>query len=153
MKEIILSTHALSGVMCMVAAVWVFVDVLNANEANLGRIRWISGAAAAFMWLAFLAGGYWYVVYYPADKSIILAGPWPFAHDYFMEAKEHLVIILLMLATYLPIVTANNVAASRSARRLALCVAALVAVLALMMDGHGGIIALGVKLGLLRRPA
>jgi hypothetical protein len=42
---------------------------------------------------------YWYVVLYPTDKAIILKGPWPFAHEYFMETKEHLVIMLLMLVT------------------------------------------------------
>jgi hypothetical protein len=149
MSEILLTIHALFGIACLMAATWVFVEVLNASEANLPRIRWVSRAAGAFMWLALLAGGYWYVNYYPADKAIILKGPWPFAHNYFMEAKEHLVIILVMLATYLPIVTANNLAVNLSARRLALCVAALIAVLALMMDGHGGIIAMGVKMGLL----
>jgi predicted membrane channel-forming protein YqfA (hemolysin III family) len=66
-----------------------------------------------------------------------------------METKEHFVITLLLLATYLPIAASNNLAANRDARRLVLCVAALVAVLALMAEGHGGIIAMGVKMGLL----
>jgi hypothetical protein len=125
------------------------VDVLNANQANQTRIRWLSRAAAVFMWLAFVVGGYWYVVFYSADKAVILKGPWPFAHNYFMETKEHLVIILLLLATYLPIVTANNLVESKEARRLALWVAALIPLLGLMMEGHGAVIAMGVKMGLL----
>ncbi len=152
MTEILLMIHVVFGVACMMAAIWVFVDVLNASEANLGRIRWASRAAAVFMWLALLAGGYWYVVYYPADKAVILKGPWPAAHNYFMESKEHIVIILVLLATYLPVVAANNLAVNRAARRLALSVAALIAVIAviaLMMDGHGALIAMGVKVGLL----
>ena len=32
----------------------------------------MSYAAAAFMWLAFLIGGYWYVIFYAADKAIIV---------------------------------------------------------------------------------
>jgi hypothetical protein len=149
MNEIILMAHVLFGVACILTAVWVFVDVLNANQANLTRIRWLSRAAAVFMWLAFVVGGYWYVVFYSADKAIILKGPWPFAHNYFMETKEHLVIILLLLATYLPIVTANNLVESKEARRLALWVAALIPLLGLMMEGHGAVIAMGVKMGLL----
>jgi hypothetical protein len=149
MKEILLMSHVLAGVACLVATVWLFVDVLNANEGNLARIRRMSVAAAAFMWLAFLAGGYWYVVYYKADKALILKGPWPFAHSFFMETKEHFVIVLFLLATYLPIAASNNLAADRDARRVVLSVAALMGALALLAEGHGGIIAMGVKAALL----
>ena len=133
------------------AALWVFVDVLNLSEANLGRIRKMSCASAIFMWLAFLIGGYWYVFSYKVDKAIILKGPWPFAHNFFMETKEHLVIPLLMLATYLPIAAAGHLLASKDARRVVLWTAGLVALLALIIEGEGGTIATGVKVGLLAR--
>jgi len=149
MNEVILMSHVLFGVACMVAAVWLFADVLHANPNNLARIRRVSRCAAACMWLAFLAGGYWYVTAYKADKSIILKGPWPFAHNLVMETKEHLVIMLLLLVTYLPVVAANNLAASKDARKLMLWVTGTVAVLALAMDGEGALIAMGVKVGLL----
>jgi uncharacterized membrane protein YwaF len=152
MNEIILMVHVLFGVACMVAAVWLFVDVLHASEANWNRIRMFSWAAAICMWLAFLVAGYWYVVDYPADKAVILHGPWPFAHNYFMETKEHLVIMLLLLVTYLPVVTANNLAVNLDARRLALWVIAGIALLALMVEGHGAIVAMGVKVGLSAQP-
>jgi len=148
MNEIILMFHVLFGVACIITAVWLFVDVLHASEANLNRIRWMSRAAAVFMWLAFLIGGYWYVVSYPVDKAVILKGPWPFAHSYFMETKEHLVIMLLLLATYLPIAAANDLAANPAARRLVLWVTAGIALLGLMIEGHGAIIAMGVKVAL-----
>ncbi len=149
MNEILLMAHVMFGVGCILSTVWVFVDALNAREANLMRIRRMSVAAAVFMWCAFLAGGYWYVVFYPADKAIILKGPWPFAHNYFMETKEHLVIMLLLLVTYLPIATTNDLAANPAARRLVLWVAALIPLLGLMIEGHGAVIAMGVKAGLL----
>ncbi|MGD0812516.1 MAG: hypothetical protein ABSA83_02840 [Verrucomicrobiota bacterium] len=152
MNQPILMAHVVFGVGCLLVAVWIFVDVLHASATNQARIRRMSWALAAAMWSAFLIGGYWYVVFYKADKSIILKGPWPFAHDYFMETKEHFVITLLLLATYLPIAASNNLAANREARRLALCVAALVAVLALLAEGHGAIIAMGVKVALLVKP-
>jgi hypothetical protein len=152
MKEIVLLCHVLFGVGCLFTTIWLFVDVLNAHEGNLVRIRWVSRMAAAFMWLAFIAGGYWYVVDYKADKDVILRGPWPFAHNYFMETKEHFVITLLMLASYLPIAASNNLAANKEARRLVLCVTALVAVVALMAEGHGAIISMGVKVALLAKP-
>jgi len=151
MSEIILMTHVFFGVACVIAAVWVFVDVLNVSEANGKRIQWVSRAAAVFMWLSFVVGGYWYVVFYPVDKGIILKGPWPFAHAYFMETKEHLVIMLLLLATYLPIAASNRLVANPDARRLVLWVAALIPLLGLMIEGHGAVIAMGVKVALLAK--
>jgi hypothetical protein len=115
------------------------------------RIRRISWGAAGFMWLAFLIGGYWYVTFYKVDKAIILKGPWQFAHNMVMETKEHLVIMLLLLVTYLPIAASENLVASKDARKLMLWVTAIIALLALGMDGEGAIIAMGVKVGLLPR--
>jgi uncharacterized membrane protein YwaF len=149
MNEIILLVHVLFGLGCAVAAIWLFVDVLNASEGSLRRIRAISWGAAALMWLAFIVGGYWYVTSYKVDKAIILKGPWPFAHNIVMETKEHLVIMLLLLVTYLPIVAYNNLAASKDARRLMLWLTGIIAFTALAMDGEGGVIAMGVKMGLL----
>src|SRR4051812_42672018 len=145
MTQLILMSHVFFGVLCIVTAVWLFVDVLHASEANIGRIRGISWAIAAVMWLAFVIGGYWYVVNYKADKAVILKGPWPFAHNFFMETKEHLVIMLLLLVTYLPIAAAGNLVANRDARRVVLWTTGLIALIALLMDGEGGFIAMGVK--------
>jgi len=146
MTQLILMSHVLFGIACIVAAVWMFVDVLNAHEGNLRRIRIMSWTAAAVMWLAFIIAGFWYVVYYKTDKAIILKGPWPFAHSFFMETKEHLVIMLLLLVTYLPIAAANDLVANKGARRVVLWVTALVAIIALLMDGEGGMIASGLKM-------
>ena len=154
MIEVILMAHVVCGVACLVTALWVFVDVLNVTETNSGtltRIRWISRASAICMWLAFFMGGYWYVVFYPADKAIILKGPWPFAHNFFMETKEHLVIMLLLLTTYLPIAARGNLASSVLARRLVLWTSGMVAALALVADSFGAVIAMGVKVALLAK--
>jgi hypothetical protein len=151
MNELILMAHVMFGVACLVTTIWVFVDVLNVSEANQYRIRKMSCAAAVFMWIAFLIAGYWYVFSYKADKAIILKGPWPFAHTFFMETKEHLVIMLLLMVTYLPIAAANNLSANKDARRVVLWVAGMIALLALMVEGDGAIIAMGVKVGLLAR--
>ena len=151
MSEVILMSHVLFGVACIVAGVWLCVDVLHVNDSNLARIRKMSWGAAGFVWLAFLIGGYWYVTSYKADKAIILKGPWPFAHNMLMETKEHLVIMLLLLVTYLPVVAANNLVASKDARRVMLCVTGMIILLALAMDGEGAIIAMGVKMGMVPR--
>jgi len=151
MKEILLMAHVMMGVTCILATLWVFVEALNANEANQGRINILSRLAPLAMSICFLIAGYWYVNIYPADKAIILKGPWPFAHEFSMETKEHLVILLLILTAYLPIAASGNLAVNRNARTLTLCVTALIVLTGLVMEGEGGIISMGVKVSLLSR--
>lgn len=149
MKEILLMAHVFLGVTCILAALWVFVETLNANDLNASRIRLLSRCVPAAMALCFLIAGYWYVGLYPGDKSIILKGPWPWAHDLFMETKEHLVIGLLLLTLYLPIVSGVDLVANRDARRLTLWVSALIVLTGLVMEGEGAVISMGVRMGLL----
>jgi hypothetical protein len=149
MIEIILMTHVLFGMLCIIATVWLFVDALNASEANQARIKVLSLGVAVTMWISFLIAGYWYLVYYAPDKAIILKGPWPFAHKFFMEMKEHVVIMLLLLTTFLPIVAFNNLAANKAARKVVLWVTGLIGLVAVAMDGAGALIAMGVKVALL----
>jgi hypothetical protein len=148
-NNVILMAHVLFGLTCFIGALWVFVDTLHAAPAHLGRIRAVSLSVAVAMWMTYVVAGYWYIVYYPADKAIILKGPWPSAHNFFMESKEHFVIMLLLAATYLPIAAASDLAANRSARRVVLWASALVAGLALTADFFGAVIAMGAKVALL----
>ena len=149
-REVSLMPHVLFGVLGTMASVWLFVEVLNANEGNRRRMRWVSLIAAAFMWLAYLLGGYWYVTQYGADKAIIQAGPWPWAHAFSMEVKEHLFLTLLLLSTYLPIaVFDSDLVNSKGARRLVLAAAVLTVLLGLSMDGFGALTSMGVRMGLL----
>jgi hypothetical protein len=104
------------------------------------------------MWLCYVLGGYYYVNYYPASKAVILAGPFPSAHKFFMEVKEHLFFMVLLLATYAPFaVYGERLYSNKGARNLVLAVSALVVILGLIMDGSGAMIIMGEKLGLLRR--
>lgn len=147
-KEMILMLHPTFGVLAIIAAVWVFVETLNASETNVARLRNASVLVAVFIWLAFIVGGYWYVVFYGADKTIIKAGPWPFAHGFFMETKEHLFLTLLLLATFLPIAAFGEVVQKQVTRNLVLWTSALVVFIGLAMEGAGAIISMGAKLAL-----
>lgn len=146
MSNAILMLHATFGLLFILANLWVFVDTLNVSETNEPRIRTLSFAVAAFMWLAYLLGGYWYVVYYAADKALILKGPWPFAHHFFMETKEHVLLMLVLLATFLPIVTSGNRLRNKSFRSVVLWVTGLMVVLGIGMEGAGAIISMGAKI-------
>ncbi len=149
MKELLLLLHPTFGVLGIIAAVWVFVEVLNASAANQNRIKLAALSVMFFMILAWIAGGYLYVVYYAADKALILAGPWPFAHNFFMESKEHLFFITLVLSFFLPIaVWGKNLATHAPSRTVVLWTAALIVLSGLAIEGAGAVIALGVKMAL-----
>ncbi len=131
------------------AAIWVFVEALNAREENAGRIRAAAWIAATCMIATWIFGGYWYVHFYPADRALILKGPWPFAHTLFMETKEHLFFIPLILSFYLPIAASDKLSENANARRMVLSVAMLVVLSGLAIEGAGAIINHGVKVALL----
>ena len=149
-SDIILLAHAGFGVTGCLAAIWVFVETLNASEGNAGRIRFAALVAAICMAAAWICGGYWYVNFYPAEKALILKGPWPFAHNLFMETKEHLFFVTGILALFLPIAVRENLASNRAARGLVLAVSMMVAVTGLAVEGAGAAIDHGVKVALLR---
>jgi hypothetical protein len=149
MTNFLLMSHAVLGSLLGLAGVWLFVDVLNAREENQARIRMMSLIIAGLMWLTYLLAGYFYVVYYSADKALILKGPWNFAHNFFMESKEHVVIMLLLLATCLPIFAYNNPAANKGARKVVLWSTGLLILTTVAMEGAGAIISMGVRVGLL----
>lgn len=143
----IMMAHVLFGVLGTLLAAALFVDLLNLNAANVHRIQRLSLGVAAFIVIAYLVGGYWYVVHYAPDKAVILAGSWPWAHKYFMEVKEHLFFTLILLCLYLPIVV-YRLSQQTGLRKLALTITGLIVLLGLTMDGFGAIIAMGVRMGL-----
>ena len=150
MTDIILFAHPTFGVLGILSALWVFVEALNASDFNRTRIRRTALLVPLFLVLAWLLGGYWYVTYYSVDKAVILNGPWPFAHDVFMETKEHLFFVPAILALYLPIVAAANLAVNRGARTMVLVVTALIVVNGLVIEGAGAVINHGAKLALIQ---
>ncbi len=149
-NDLMFFAHATVGMLGTLLALWVFVETLNAREENAGRIRKIAGVVAILMAAALILGGYWYLHFYPVERALILKGPWPFAHNLFMEAKEHLFLMTLILAFYLPIATRDRLYANAAARKMVLCVAMLIVVSGLAIEGAGAVIDHGVKVALLR---
>src|SRR5580658_4451474 len=134
-RDVILLGHAAFGSLAGMAALWVFVETLNARPENAGRTYNASLIAAISMGAASILGGYWYVHFYPADKGIILKGPWPFAHNLIMETKEHLVFLTGILAFYLPIAVRDKIYANAVARKMVLSVALLIVLTDLAAEG------------------
>lgn len=142
--------HVVLGVWGIFATLWFVVEGININPKNLERIKKASLVQAFLISGSYLVGGWWYVAYYAAhDRGIILKGPFPQGHRFFMEAKEHIFFILLLFSFILPIIAyQNNLLANKGAKKLAMMVAVVVILLGFGMEGAGSFISQSVKLGL-----
>ena len=148
-SDVILLAHAAFGVSGCLAALWAFVEALNAGLANRGRIRTAALVTAVAIAAAWICGGFWYVHFYPPEKALILAEPWPFAHNLFMETKEHLFFVTAILAFLLPIATREEAHSNAAARQLVLALSGLIVITGLTVEGAGAVINHGVKVALL----
>ncbi|MCB2155908.1 hypothetical protein KQI84_13580 [bacterium] len=148
LPEVLSSPHVVFGVLGTFAAFAVYIETLG-SDPDGRRLRLFSAATALLIWLAFLAGGAFYVTLYGPDKAIILDGPWPWAHKVVMETKEHWAILLPLLASALPLVVAEKaLRTSPGNLRVARAMAGLIVFLGLAMEGFGAILSYGIRLGL-----
>jgi len=146
---ILMAVHVAFGLLGILAALVIFVDLLNLNSSNVKRIKLLSWVVLLGVFLSYVSGGYWYVVHYATDKAIIKAGAWPWAHNLVMEVKEHTFFILLVLSGILALILSQLKAVEDfKYLRLAKCTSAFVVILGLMMEATGAVIALGVRMGL-----
>jgi hypothetical protein len=149
MRDVLLFLHPTFGVLGLVAAVWVFVEALNATDGNQQRIWYGSLAVAGLFVLTWIFAGWYYTVYYHSgDQQIIEHGPVPWTHSFFMETKEHLFFAPLILALFLPFVARIRIAANRTARVMVLVVTAFIGLNSLAIEGAGAIINWGAKTAL-----
>jgi len=145
-KDVILFLHPTFGVLGIIAAVWVLVEALNASDSNRLRMRMASWATAIFFALTWFFAGWFYTVYYHSgDQQLIEHGPVPWAHSFFMEDKEHLFFIPLILAFYLPFLTRLNLSVNKPAKLMVGVVTVLIALNGLAIEGAGAIINWGAK--------
>jgi hypothetical protein len=153
-KELMTMPHVVLGVFGIMAAIWVAVEAANGGQGNLNRLKLASLCTTVFMWLSYLIGGWWYVAYYGvagrSDKNIILAGPWKWSHSFFMEAKEHLFFMIILLSILLPVVVfRNEIYKDKNLRILTIVISLTIVCLGLSMEGFGAMITKGIKMSLL----
>jgi hypothetical protein len=148
-SDALLLMHASFGVLSCLAATWVFVEALNARLENAARTHTLAVMVAACMAAAWIAGGYWYLHFYPPEKAMILKGPWPLAHSLFMETKEHLFFVSAILSFLLPIATREKLHLDSASRKVVLSVSMLIVITSLAIEGAGAVIDHGVKMAIL----
>ena len=148
-NSLVMLSHAVFGVFTHLALVWLYVESINASEKNQKRIKQATYHVVFWITLSFIVGGFWYINYYPTDKTVILKSNFAFVHKFFMESKEHIFFALLILAYYLPFVTLkHNLSKNMVARKATISLVSVMGIIILYMEGAGAIIGQGVKLAL-----
>lgn len=93
-----LALHVIIGLTGVIAYAGVWMNLLK-QKPPLRFLKWSSAAGLVSFVAAWFTGGYYYAIYYgKAVKPIILKGQYPWAHTFFMEAKEHIFLFLPFLA-------------------------------------------------------
>lgn len=145
-KGILLLLHPGLAIASMILIVWLIASI-KCHNINENRVKKLSLAIALLAIIIWIVAGYWYVVFYPADKAVIVKGSFDFAHKFFMESKEHIFFVFLILSLYLPIVTyTNSIATNKTAQNLIMTIGILLLALMLYMDGAGAIISYSSKI-------
>lgn len=149
-KTVVLVFHVLAGTLGSSSALWALVDLKNIKNGSARRISTACLAEFIFTLGSFIAGAWFYIKYYPEEKQIILGGPTPEAHTFFMEVKEHLFFVLLLLSVYLFTLTRNLSADTEPTQvRIIKFVLLSIFILGFVMIAFGEFIDMGVKSGLL----
>ena len=96
--QFLLASHVILGLLGVAGSYATLMASLK-ERLSLSFLRTTSlGALIAYI-LSWLAGGYYYAVYYGTMvKPVIKAGPYPLAHAIIMESKEHVFLLLPILA-------------------------------------------------------
>ncbi len=127
MRDLALYAHILLGLAVIVLSVWILFEL---NKKSSKMVRPLAAVTALASWLLLIPAGYFYILFYPATKTLIKAGAWPWAHAIFMETKEHWGIFLPVIVTVAAwLVYTNRAEASRKWWKLAIIVAILIAVM------------------------
>ncbi len=143
MHTLILLLHPLLGFIALLCAFWAMIVLwFDPRAAILSKLFWLTTLSLLGVWIV---AGYWYVHFYGVDKTMILKGPWPWAHSFFMETKEHLFFIALLLGLYLPLLAREDLQA-KAPRNIAFVTLAGIVTLLLYAEGAGAIVAQGAKL-------
>ena len=95
MRDLVLFAHIILGLALIAFPIIILVYIKK-------KPKWLkpfSLLTAALSWALLLPSGKLYLTFYPATKTLIKAGSWPWAHSIIMETKEHWGLLLPIIAT------------------------------------------------------
>jgi hypothetical protein len=151
LMSIILPTHVILGELSAFAFLWIFVEYLNPTKERIHRSTFVSLASLIFILTSWVTGAIYYLTKYGSDvKPIIKAGPAPWAHLVFMEAKEHIFLFLPFLIVFGWVciqfhANEKNFSKVEKDKNSLLQLSAMIFFVAISLAGMGYVISLGFR--------
>lgn len=147
--ENLVLAHAGFGAIAGIFAIWLFGELFHAREEHRGRIQYLSLLMGIFTWLAYIFGGLFYMPFYDPDKAAIKAGSWDFGHNIFMESKEHIFFMALLLVTFVVIIVyTTDFTADAGTKKVLLWTVGTIIVLGFLVETFGAIISFSYRVAL-----
>lgn len=144
----LLAIHVIIGMTGVIAFAGVWMNMLK-SKLSMKFLTWSSAVGFVAFITSWFTGGYYYAIYYGAvAKPIILKGNYPWAHSFFMEAKEHIFLFLPFLAAALFIallLLGERIEAEASLKKALTWLAGIIVVLGIIMALSGVIISGAVR--------
>lgn len=146
--KFLLSAHVVLGILGIACLAAVGLWLLK-RELNISALKQASLWSIILLMASWLTGGYYYATYYgKAVRSVIKAGPYPWAHAVFMEAKEHIFLFLPFLALVIAIVLwsrGEDLANSAPLKKQLAILAGVVVILGIFITLGGAVISGAVR--------
>ncbi len=95
MRDFVLFAHVIAGLALIAFPIIILLYLKKKSK----WLKPLSFATAAISWVLLLPAGKLYITFYPATKTLVKAGSWPWVHSIVMETKEHWGLLLPIIAT------------------------------------------------------
>lgn len=148
-KPVLIGLHLGLAIIGIDAFLWLMGELV-AGVRKMSRLKWASLLGLVSFLLSWLAGGYYYVLYYGSlVKPVIKAGLAPWAHLVFMETKEHIFLFIPPLAATALLITLLNrdVFTKAGLNRPTLVLAGLIVFIGLAVGTMGFIVSAAARWG------
>lgn len=140
--------HVIVGMIGVIAYAGVWMSLLK-QRPPVRFLRWSSAVGFVSFITSWFVGGYYYAIYYGvAAKPVILKGSYPWAHSFFMEAKEHIFLFLPFLSAAVLIalfMAGERLETEVSLKRALTWLAGVIVVLGIIMAFSGIVISGAVR--------
>jgi hypothetical protein len=142
----LLIVHIVLGLIAVAGVHFAYMQLIR-KVPPYRLIEWSSWTAVFLFFISWVTGAYYYVVHYGgAVKPRIVSGDAPWAHTVFMEAKEHIFILIPFLAIVFALVVRSLRAHENpSIKYVAQWIAALILLLGVFVAASGILISGGFR--------
>lgn len=148
-KPVLVGLHLSFAIIGIDGFLWALGELVAGVKSRV-RILFASILGLGGFILSWIFGGYYYVVYYGSlVKPAIKVGVAPWAHEIFMETKEHIFLFIIPLAitAILLILLGKNNLDKNNLRKVTIWLVSLIVAIALLIGIMGYIISAAARWG------